>query len=411
MCWQLDRSLSLVGKSLLLASLACFAAPPRPSRQVCAACTYDSSGYRSGLYPRFCAQTRMAKGWMTGKTDYISPAFTWILCSKGLQHASNSGQDTQFTMQFFQALSLLSTLNAHTKGLPEPELPHSYTQRCLHRKRLLCRFQRRSGRLRESFVQGLDSELWSNVCIRLNLTPLRRKGTGFTSRGQDFFHLLGRSFGLASLQQTRNGPLPSVSLLPLQLNSINISLLVKALSIPALYDTKPKIPRKGAAVTGATWHDTERVAGYIRAVEPMLSTAYGPSHRDREQVFGAPIDSKIFERQSLPPDHQVKEKLKEDMGNIKAGLHVARPATDGETQAEAVWNRKSETGEGGFKSTQKNATSRKKSEATAKNEEKNDSEICGNQNRAKCIYTHTLTSAREIGRISLRQDLNGCNCC
>lgn len=36
----------------------------------------------------------------------------------------------------------------------------------------------------------------------------------------------------------------------------------------------------------------------------------------------------------MPPNHQVKEKLKEDMDNFKAGLHVTRPATDGETHVE-----------------------------------------------------------------------------
>ncbi|KAJ4383310.1 hypothetical protein N0V86_001355 [Didymella sp. IMI 355093] len=141
-------------------------------------------------------------------------------------------------------------------------------------------------------------------------------------------------------------------------------------------DTEPKTPGKGAAAsaaaTGAAWTDTERMAYLIVIAEHALD---------------APIESKISQA-PVPGGRNVnacrkiikklKDKLKDDIENIKAGRPVVAPA-EGDAAATPAKGtprkRKTEGAEDGGASPKKKATPRKKkSEAIVKDEEDGDGE-------------------------------------
>ncbi|KZM25359.1 hypothetical protein ST47_g3563 [Ascochyta rabiei] len=116
-------------------------------------------------------------------------------------------------------------------------------------------------------------------------------------------------------------------------------------------DTEPKTPDKGAA-TGAAWTDTER---------EMDQQAPVPGGRNVNAC------RKIIKK--------LKEKLKDDIDNIKAGLPVAASAAEGDaattTPIKATPRKRKTNGGAGGEESLKKATPRKKmkSEAIVRDEE------------------------------------------
>ncbi|KAF3049528.1 hypothetical protein E8E11_009900 [Didymella keratinophila] len=129
-------------------------------------------------------------------------------------------------------------------------------------------------------------------------------------------------------------------------------------------DNEKTSGKGGAAATGAAWTDTERMAYLIVITEHALD---------------APIESKISQA-PVPGGRNVnacrkiikklKEKLKDDIDNIKAGRPVVAPAEGDAASKATPKKRKTESPEDGGASPKKKATPRKKkSEAVVKDDE------------------------------------------
>ncbi|XPS75939.1 hypothetical protein M3J09_008003 [Ascochyta lentis] len=138
-------------------------------------------------------------------------------------------------------------------------------------------------------------------------------------------------------------------------------------------DTEPRTPGKGTA-TGAAWTDTEKMAYLIVVAEHAIGDSI------ESKVSQAPVPGGRNVNACRKIVKKLKEKLKDEMDNIKAGLPVAAAAAEGggptATPVKATpRKRKTEGGAGGEESPKKKAAPRKKkSEATVKDEERDEGE-------------------------------------
>ncbi|KAH6643834.1 hypothetical protein C7974DRAFT_382311 [Boeremia exigua] len=126
-------------------------------------------------------------------------------------------------------------------------------------------------------------------------------------------------------------------------------------------DVEPKTTGQGASA----WTDTERMAYLIVIAEHALEAPI------ESKVSQAPVPGGRTVNACRKIVKKLKEKLKDDIDNIKAGLPVTAPPAEGEAAAKSTpRKRKAELGGDGDASPKKKATPRKKkSEATVKDED------------------------------------------